>query len=233
MQVEARMVSQRIVVVGTGTGIGKTHVSCALLLAAAAAGRPYLGLKPIETGIAEDGSTAEEDGERLRVSSGRVFHVKQIAPYRFVPPISPHLAAREAGVVIEPKRIRDYVDAVAGEGPVLVETAGGLFSPLGPGLTNLDLVNALAPCRVLLVAADRLGVLHEVTATIGLSRARGVSPDVVVLSAPSEPDISTGTNAAELAWLGIASVEGVFPREAPATAASRAVAERVWARLVG
>lgn len=219
--------AETVVVVGTGTGVGKTHVSCALLAAATAAGRTCVGLKPIETGI----GAAPTDADRLRVH-GQLFHVKQEPPYRFAPAVSPHRAAREAGVEIRPDVIRDYVVAMRpSDGAALVETAGGLFSPLGRGLTNFDVVLALEPCRVVLVAGDRLGVLHEVAATLGLAEARGRRPDVVVLSAPEVADGSSGTNAAELGWLGLGDVTAVFPRGAPNDPASYEAAERVWAAL--
>ena len=49
-----------------------------------------------------------------------------------------------------------------------------------------------------LVASDRLGVLHDVCATLAAMRAHGACPDYLVLSAPAQADASTGTNAAEL-----------------------------------
>lgn len=229
MNMRAKSGRERVVIVGTGTEVGKTHVSCALLAAASSQGRRCAGLKPVETGMPEPGEGAGEDGRRLAsFATGQVFHVKQKAPYRFSPPISPHLAARQAGVAITAERIRDYVEAYIGEGTLVVETAGGLFSPLGPGLTNFDVVLALEPCRVVLVASDRLGVLHDLTATIGLAKARGRGPDVVVLSSPSEADSSTGTNANELSALGICEVRAVFPREAPDSAGSRVAADLAW-----
>lgn len=216
-----------VVVVGTGTGVGKTHVSCALLAAARSMGRACVGLKPIETGI----GTGPSDGDLLQ-THGSVFHVKHPAPYLFAPAVSPHRAAREAGVRIEPAVVRGYVESARPVGAtVLVETAGGLFSPLGPGLTNFDVMMALEPCLVVLVAGDRLGVLHDVTATVGLAEARGRRPDVVVLSSPDEVDGSTGTNASELAWLGLAEVAAVFPRANADEPPSLEAARRAWEAL--
>lgn len=207
--------------------MGKTHVSCALLAAASRAGRRCVGLKPIETGVAA-GLT---DAEQLRTRG--MFHVKHEPPYRFVPAVSPHRAAREAGVRIEPEVVREYVAGARERGAILlVETAGGLFSPLGRGITNFDVVAALEPCKLVLVASDRLGVLHDVIATMGLAEARGRRPDAVVLSSPAEPDGSTGTNAAELAWLGVCEVTTVFPRSEPDEESSRIAAEQVWAALL-
>jgi len=94
--------------------------------------------------------------------------------------VAPHLAARRAGVRIDLKEIQRWL----GEHPapvVAVETAGGLFSPLtDKGFTNADLVTALAPAALVLVAPDRLGVLHDLTATLGLAATRGLPAPVNV-----------------------------------------------------
>ncbi len=182
-----------VVVTGTGTEVGKTHASVALLLRARRT-LTVCGFKPVESGV--DGGEGS-DGQHLREAG--TFHVKHPrSPYLLRRPVSPHLAAREAGVTIELGPILTAVEALRSDRDhVLVELAGGLFSPLAPGLLMVDLVAALAPTRIVLVAPDRLGVLHDVGATV---RAAGtlVSQIGVVLSAPSQPDASTGTNGAEL-----------------------------------
>jgi dethiobiotin synthetase len=146
--------------------------------------------------------------------------------YAWPDPVSPHLAARRAGAGIDLGSIREWVHA-SGASVVVVETAGGLFSPLGPKTTNLDLTLALEPTAVLLVAPDRLGVLHDLTATLGLAASRPLPTLAVVLSAPDSPDASTGHNAAELALLGIAEPLAVFPRVSTSAPESRAAATRV------
>lgn len=227
--------AERIVIVGTGTGVGKTHLSSALLAAASAVGRRCLGLKPIETGVSGGPGAMGDDEARLATASAiDVFHVKHPAPYRFAPPISPHLAARQAGVEIDTRVIRQYVEiaeSVEGLRSLIIESAGGLFSPLGRGLTNLDLVRALEPCRMVLVAPDRLGVLHDLHATLGLARVQHRSPDLVVLSTTGPGDSSRGTNAGELGWLGIAEVAAIFPHGAAESGPARAAADQVWRRL--
>jgi dethiobiotin synthetase len=62
------------------------------------------------------------------------------------------------------------------------------------------------------VAADALGVLHEVSGTLKAMRASGREPEHLVLSGARDPDASTGGNAAELEALGIATVSAVLAR---------------------
>jgi len=211
----------RIVLVGTGTGIGKTHAGVALVSALAAAGVEVAGLKPIESGV----STGETDASALAAVGS--FHVKQ-APYTFVEPISPHLAARREGVAIDLSRVQAWVDAHAAR-VLVIETAGALLSPLGPGLTNLDLARALRPDVLVLVAPDRLGVLHEVASAMHVLRtlAGDLPAPLLLLQPPAVPDRSTGTNAEELVLLGIHSAPNAFPRSEPTAEETLAAARKM------
>jgi dethiobiotin synthetase len=202
----------RIVVIGTGTEVGKTHVTCALL---AEMGSSASAWKPVESGGG--------DTEAL-TRAGKVHPAR----YSFDEAISPHLAARRRGAAIDLDEIVALADRYR---PDLIETAGGLFSPLGAGITNLDLVLGLAPAHVLLVAPDRLGVLHDVGATLRGAKAAGLTAGVIVLSEPAESDESTGTNAGELAGVLGIPVAAVFPRAAFDAPASRIAAKAALAAL--
>jgi dethiobiotin synthetase len=179
-----------LVVSGTGTHIGKTYVAASLVASAGRLAR-VAGVKPIESGGAGDG---EELG---RVST---FHVTRFPPpYLLKEAVSPHLAARRAGIVISLDVVVDWTARVRAQADaVLLELPGGLFSPLTDDLTNADLVRKLPASRLVLVAPDRLGVLHDVTATVRAAHAATVNVDGLILSAPEVADTSTGTNAAEL-----------------------------------
>jgi dethiobiotin synthetase len=183
-----------VLVAGTGTGIGKTHFSQALLRALAARGLRTAGLKPIESGVSEG---VESDAARLDADA--TFHVKRSC-YSFPAPLSPHLAAREAQAPpIRFEVILGFVHAARTAVDVaLVELPGGLFTPVTDVLVNADLARELAPATALLIAPDRLGVLHDVLATTRAARTVPVRLDGVVLIAPEVPDPSTGRNAPEL-----------------------------------
>jgi dethiobiotin synthetase len=185
-----------VVITGTGTGIGKTYVATLFVRAWSrqlGAGR-ILGLKPIETG-------GQADGTALGRAS--TFHVTRITPpYLFTDPVSPHLAARREGRSIDVGVVADWVGqarAAQGVDGVVVELAGGLYSPLSDAATNADVVRHLHPTATVLVAPDRLGVLHDVLSTTTAARAFGIELAGLLLSAPEHADSSTGTNAAELA----------------------------------
>lgn len=189
----------RVVVLGTGTDVGKTYFTCRL--AAALASRiSVLALKPVESGVGPG-----ETGDAGAIASA-AGHAPALSPWRFARGVSPHLASREQGVTLGAPALAEWVaaeEAHSDAAVTLIETAGGAFSPLAWGATNVDLALALEPALWLLVAPDALGVLHDVTATL---RALPRAPDALVLCSARAADASAGTNAAELARLGIAQV---------------------------
>lgn len=226
----------RIIVLGTGTAVGKTWIATSLTRALRSAGAAAVGLKPIETGV--DAGDEDSDGAKLARESSLV---PLPPPFVFRDPVSPHLAARNAERVITLDAVTDYVaiherrleNEVTSHVTsfVVVECAGGCFSPLGLGTTNESLARALEPSVWILVAPDALGVLHDVSATLGALGARGRMPDYVVLSASRDPDASTGTNARELASLAITApvaTVGRGDRQSGATSASAPRRSRRW-----
>lgn len=192
----------RWIVLGTGTGVGKTFVARGLVRALAATGDSVAGLKPVETGLSPgvggDATALEE----------LAFHVKLPTPhplYGFAEPVTPSRAARADGVAIDLTRIASWVAAAVTttdrSAHVVIETAGGVFSPLSDRQANFDLAIALDPATWILVAPNRLGVLHDVTSAVHAMTALGRRPDWIILSAPEAIDSSTPSNREELTRL--------------------------------
>jgi len=205
------MSGRLIVVTGTDTGIGKTHLSEALLVCARSRGQAAVGYKPIESGV--DGS-APTDAERLAAASdpALLFHVKRAPSLALRLPISPHLAAEQEGVTLPWEEIRAAVGAIRAQVDVLVELPGGLATPLSPNLLNVQALHALSPDVAVLVAPDRLGVLHHALSALMVARANDMAIAAVALMAPAKPDASSGTNARELSRFTTVPVLGPWPR---------------------
>lgn len=211
--------SSLLVIAGTGTDVGKTHVSCAVLRAWGARGARISGYKPVESGV--DGSGGS-DQDRLDASA--TFHVKhQRLELRAA--ISPHLAARDEGVTLDWKPcVAHALQLRAACDGVVLELAGGLFTPLTDTTRNADLAVALHPTSLVLVAMDRLGVLHDVD--VCLRAAPELRIRAIALNAPPVADGSTGRNAEELTRLLGRPVVS-FPRAQPGDAASVAAAQQL------
>lgn len=202
---------RRIVVLGTGTAVGKSYVAQRLIAALAErTTEDVIGIKPVETGISprrtslQSGPPARSDARALELVS-RGTPIRPHPVRAFPQPISPHLAARLAR---ERLNAAELATAVTLHGATLrgwqiIETAGGAFSPLNATECNVDLARALDPSIWVVVAPDALGVLHDVRAALLAMRAVGREPDFLVLSAARRPDASVGTNAAELPRVGL------------------------------
>ncbi len=113
------------------------------------------------------------DAERLLAHSSRQVPYDWVNPYAFLPPIAPHIAAREAGVRIDADliRARAWDLAVLGD-LVIVEGVGGWRVPLGPDLAVSDLPGLLG-LPVILVVGLRLGCLNHALLTAESIVARG------------------------------------------------------------
>ncbi len=154
------------------------------------------------------------------------FHVKQ--RYTFVPPISAHRAAAEAGIAIEPAVIVADARAARQRSALLLELPGGLYSPLSLALRNADLITALSPTLHVLLAPNRLGVLHDVL----VARAAYPAIDAVLLTPAASADVSQSANADDLRALGVPCL-GTLPRESPEVLANHPLIESLVARLLG
>lgn len=171
------MKTRRWVVAGTGTDVGKTALAARCARALSVAGHRVLAVKPLETGFHRlEGSDAARLARAARhLPIAPAFHAEE--------PVAPWRAASNLDQVIDLARFAPWLTALeTAHAPelTLVETAGGLFTPLTASETNLDLTLALEPTGWLLVARDRLGALHDAIATVSASRARGCSPAAVI-----------------------------------------------------
>lgn len=151
------------VVTGTDTGIGKTVVAAGLV---GKLGARYW--KPVQAGLDE-----ETDSEAVaRLVPGAVVHAEA---YRLVTPCSPHEAAARDGVAIGALPLPD------GDGPLVVEGAGGVLVPLSDSRVYADQF-AEWGLPVVLVARTTLGTINHTLLSLEALRARGCAVAGVVFS---------------------------------------------------
>src|SRR3989344_1980788 len=162
-------------ITGTDTGVGKTHVACALVGALVQAGHPVVGMKPVASGASRTpNGLRHEDAERLQVAGNVLADYETINPYCFEPPIAPHLAAEDAGQPIRPELILEHYTQLKQRARfVVVEGAGGWRVPLGPQWAISDLARALG-LPVVLVVGMRLGCLNQALLSVEAIRRDGV-----------------------------------------------------------
>jgi dethiobiotin synthetase len=235
-----------IFVTGTGTEVGKTVVAAVLAQTLVREGKRVAVFKPAVTGLDEppaDGPQTSDiwtpeahrplpDHELLRIAAGSRQSDEEIAPYRYGPPASPHLAAAMAGEEIEPARLLEAArTAAAGADALVCEGVGGLLVPLagrvnraGDGKVDQaylvrDLVADLG-YPLVIATPPGLGTINHTLLTIESARAANLEVAMVVLTPwPEEPTEVERSNRETIATLGKIAVEALPPLDlsAPAT----------------
>lgn len=200
--------TQGVFITGTDTGVGKTRVGTLLIRELVGCGLRVCPRKPVESGCARHGNELiPSDALALRAAAGNRETLDRICAFPLEAPVAPTRAAALAGQSLN---LEELVAAcgqdVGAEDFLVVEGAGGFLSPLTPNALNADLAQRIA-LPVLLVAADRLGAVHQVLVTAeAITRRDLVLAGVVLNQVDPALDPRLG-NAAELAhWLGMAVV---------------------------
>ncbi|HUW98260.1 MAG TPA: dethiobiotin synthase [Acidiferrobacter sp.] len=158
-------------VTGTDTGVGKTLVSTALVLAYAQQGKRVAGLKPVVSGVT---GGVWEDVEALRCASVPPRSVEDCALYTFQSAVAPRWAAREEGRTIDMEAIVRFVRQQAKTvNRVVVEGAGGFLVPLTDRQSFADLAQELQ-LPIVLVVALRLGAINHALLSYEAISARGL-----------------------------------------------------------
>ncbi|GAB7127581.1 dethiobiotin synthase [Silvimonas sp. JCM 19000] len=167
-------------ITGTDTEVGKTVATAQLLRAFVANGYATAAMKPVASGceVRLDAQGNEywwnADVAAHAEASNLNLPATLTNPYRFLPPISPHLAARDAGIEVSLSHLLDCAQQIAAQSDVmLVEGAGGWLAPLNETASMADLASALG-FPVILVVGMRLGCINHALLTVQAIAAQGV-----------------------------------------------------------
>jgi dethiobiotin synthetase len=187
-------------VTGTGTEVGKTVVAATIARTALERGKRVTVFKPAVSGLDEGG---EPDHALLRRAAGSAQTDDEVAPYRYGPPVSPHLGAELAGETIDPARLRARARAAADSAECLVvEGVGGFCVPLTLGYLVRDFARDLG-LPVVIAGPPGLGAINHTLLTIEAVRSVGLEAAAVVLTPwPSEPGVIERSNREAIERLG-------------------------------
>jgi len=162
---------QTILVTGIGTGIGKTVVAAILAEAMMA---DYW--KPVQAGY-ENATDSEWLKSVISNSKTRIYP----ETYRLKLAASPHIAAREEGIVISLGKIFDHYLQLTSPGqstgqdgsPLIIEGAGGILVPLTESEFVIDLIKKLN-VKVILVSRNYLGSINHSLLTAQVCRRHNI-----------------------------------------------------------
>jgi len=182
------MSAQIWVITGTDTGVGKTVFTAWLARFHHERGVNTAVCKPLCSG-------GRDDARLLRTAIGGSLTLNEINPWHFRAPLAPLLAARAESKCVRLPEVVAHINALARQCEVLlVESAGGLLSPLGEGFDTRHLIARLRAAPVI-VAANRLGAINQLRLTLEALPAAAARRARVVLMNPRRSDAATRTNA--------------------------------------
>ena len=175
-------------VTGTDTGVGKTFVTSGVVRFARSMGLDSVAMKPICTGD-------DDDVRRLLDACDFCEPENVINPVWYRTPVAPYAASVIEDRLIDIGAIREAFEKLAARhSNVLVEGAGGIAVPILADYDFRDLAREIG-LRVIVVAANRLGVLNHTRLTVEAIRSAGLECSLIALnSVQSEADISRITN---------------------------------------
>jgi dethiobiotin synthetase len=201
-------------ITGTDTGVGKTRVTAGLLAAAREGGLKAAGMKPVAAGAERrDGRLVNDDALLMAAASGQDTPYDDLNPYCLLEPLSPHIAANRANISIDVDKIVGIARRLAlAHELLLIEGAGGWYTPLGAGESMADLARALA-APVVLVVGMRLGCLNHARLTREAIARSGLQCAGWIASGVDPRFAAAGENLATLADLLGAPPLGMLPFE--------------------
>jgi dethiobiotin synthetase len=170
-----------IFITGTNTDVGKTYIGTKLIKVL---NKKYgfVAFKPIETGCKEI--------KKILIPADSAMYYKilknyqtldELNPYRFLPPVSPYLAIRQANKKVYIKNYYQKLKILSNRSPVLIEGAGGAFSPLALDGLNIDFMKLVKSINILVIK-DELGCIGSAISNILAFDKYKVRLDLLVLN---------------------------------------------------
>jgi len=218
---------QTLFFAGTDTDVGKTFTA-ALVASALLARRlhqPTAGgtghrigvYKPVASGCRRQGDEwIADDARTLWQAAGCPGTEQQVCPQKFAAPLAPPQAARQEGRSVDPVLLREGARCWEASSDVLiVEGAGGLMSPLAEGILNIDLAKQFDQAKLIIVAANRLGAIHQTLATcIAAEHAGLIATGIILCQVSPNADAALASNASEIVKYTTVPVIATLPYQA-------------------
>lgn len=184
-----------VFIIGTDTEVGKTYQAVKLAQALCARSIRVGAYKPVASGVITQaannmGTTTASpphhhmpsDATLLQAAAQTPVPIERICPQSFRAPLAPPVAASLEGRTVDEPLLRAGAEWWKNACDFLiVEGAGGALSPISASLTVLDLASSFR-LPLVVVAANRLGVVNHVLLTLEASAARGLHVIGIVLN---------------------------------------------------
>jgi dethiobiotin synthetase len=212
-------------ITGSDTGVGKTLLAALLTRHLRLTNIPAVALKPVCSG-------SRADARKLFAAAEGALTLHEINPWHFRAPLAPLLAARLEKRKVKLAQVVAHVRRIQNRFPVLIiEGAGGLFSPLGEGFDSLDLIKALR-ASVIVACPNRLGAVNQARLVLAPLPSHLSPRAQVVLTGTVRPEVSSSTNPRLLREMAGVKRIHVLPRLKRPWAFDRVLANRRIRRVM-
>ncbi len=193
--------AQAFFVTSSGTDIGKTLVTAALLHQARAAGISVAGFKPVLSGFDADNPDGSDAGVLLHAMGQDITPpaLDAMTPFRFAPALSPDMAAKREGRTLKFDDILSVSQVALQDDAelILIEGVGGVMAPLDDTHTVRDWICALGIPALLVVGGYLGSISHTLTAATALQN-KGISITALVLSGRGDCPVPLPETAAAI-----------------------------------
>ena len=181
-----------VFIIGTDTEVGKTFLACQLARSLTAQGIKVGVYKPVASGVSpstefpaqrsHSGPPSSSDAEQLRSAAACTQPLQRVCPQSFAAPVAPPVAAQLEGRSVDEQLLVEGAQWwLAHCDFLIVEGAGGALSPISKSMRVLDLAQQLH-LPLILVAANRLGVVNHTLLTIEAVQIRQLQLHGIVLN---------------------------------------------------
>jgi dethiobiotin synthetase len=186
--------AEGLFILGTDTDVGKSYLGSRWVRQALECHIAIGAYKPVASGVSpwgpEEAMTLSDsqldDGWRYHRALGGRYPLDWINPQRFPDPLAPEEAAKKIGKHVDESLLLDGAARWSGRCEfLLVEGAGGVWSPISRSMTNADLAARLG-YPVILVADNRVGAVHQTLSSLAAIAASGLAVQAIVLNSRSD-----------------------------------------------
>jgi dethiobiotin synthetase len=184
-------------ITGSDTDVGKTYITCEIVRQLSEVDLILETRKPAESGCELDelGNMIPADGLKLQAANQYRESIDRITPFKFRAAIAPHRAARIEGRQLLLNNLLDACSRDDCNSTLIVEGAGGFYSPMADDGLNADLAGLLQ-LPAIIVINDKIGAVNQALLTIQAIENRGLAIAAIILN-QLEPNTTADMNNLE------------------------------------
>ncbi len=177
---------QAYIVLGVGTDIGKTF----LVENLCKKNSKYHAIKPVITGFKKDGnSDSERILKALKIKINK-SSLDAISPWRFKKPISPNFLGKICENEVTKFCIKNIEKSQKNQKILLIESAGGVMTPINNNFTFLDLAKNLN-LPILLVTSNYLGAISHTLCSLEAIKSKNLIISKIIVNEHQTMPIKT------------------------------------------